>query len=139
MSPTDAIVMRMALLSGSVGGGGGAGGGGSAGCAGAAGSGGAGGGSVVVDDAAALGSGDTHDQVEVVRLRQLAPAVDNVAVVLGRGGQAGAVEHAVVIEEHAKHFVALLKGRLGEMVSRVGRLMLVGTLVHLYCQFHNVV
>ena len=85
----------------------------------------------VVDDAAALGRGNAHHQVEVVLLRELAPAVDHVAVVLGRRGQAGAVVDPVVVEEDAKDLVSLLQCRLGEQIGAVRGLMLVRPFVDL--------
>ncbi len=91
----------------------------------------------VVDDAAALGRGNAEDEVEVILLCQRHPPVDHVAVVLRRRGEPGTVLHTVVIEEHAKDLVPLFQCGLGEMVGRVGRLVLIGPLVYLDCQFHD--
>jgi hypothetical protein len=59
----------------------------------------------LVLDAAAQRGGHADDEVDAVLFLQLAPAVDDVAVVLRRLGEPRRVVDAVVIEEDAHHLV----------------------------------
>src|SRR5574339_1063029 len=70
----------------------------------------------LVHQPAALRRRDAHHEVELVLGGKLAPALDDVAVVLRRHGEPGAVVDAVVIEEHTVDLVALRERRPGELV-----------------------
>ena len=71
-----------------------------------------------------------NDQVEVVLLGEFGPQLGEVAVVLRRHAETRAVVDAVVIEKHPRDVMALVQGRLGELVGTVRRLVLVRALVN---------
>jgi hypothetical protein len=57
--------------------------------------------------------------------------LDDVAIILRRGSQAGAVVHAIVIEKDTKYLVTLFKGRPGEVVGGIRRLVLIRPFIDL--------
>ena len=80
---------------------------------------------------------DADHQVELVFRRQLAPQLDQIAVVgLGRR-QLVAVVDAVVIEKHPQHLVTLLEGRLGEEIGGIRRLVGKRTLIDDDAELHG--
>ena len=84
----------------------------------------------LVQDAAALGGCDAHDEVELVLLRQVGPRLLQVAVVLRRHREPRTVVDPVVVKEDAENLVALLQRRLGELIGAIGSLVRVRALVY---------
>ena len=73
----------------------------------------------LVDDSAALRGGHADHHVELVLVRELAPAIDDMTIVLGRRGQPRRIVDAVVVEKDPENFVSLFQGCLREEVRRV--------------------
>ena len=87
-------------------------------------------------DRIGLPGGHADHHIQLVLFSQLGPAVHDVPIVLRRRGQACAVAHTVVVEEDAKYLVSLFQGGLGELISRIRRLMLIRPFIYLNRKFH---